>query len=78
MDLFREHYWDYLASHPNRYTLTLKLEVLAIVIVGGGGGCKEFPPFFKGGHNKFYPVLSGGGGAKIYDQSLGVLLVIIG
>ena len=60
---------------------------------GGSGGAKSFHPLKGGGHNKLYPVLKGGGGQKvsdlrfshfvaslpvINDQSLGVLLVIIG
>ena len=63
MYLFREHYKEYLASHPNRYTLSLKLEVLAIVI-GGGGVAKSFHPLKGGGHKKLYPVLKRGGGDK--------------
>ena len=72
VDLFREHYREYLTSHPNRYTLSLKLEVLAIVM--GGGGCKEFPPFKRGGgHKKLYPVLKRGGGNKFRTRDFPIL-----
>ena len=62
MDLFREHYREFLASRPNRYTLSLKLEVLPIVM---GRGCKEFPPF-KRGDTTFLPCLEVGG-QKVSD-----------
>ena len=63
MDLFREHYREYLASHPNRFTLSLKLEVLAIVMEGGGA--KSFH-HLKGGAQKVLPCLEVGG-QKVSD-----------
>ena len=59
MDLLREHYRELFTSHPNSYTLSLKLEVLAIVM-GGGGGCKEFLSLKRGGHKKLYLILKVG------------------
>ena len=51
---------------------TRKLEVLAILNLKEG--LKKFPLFQGdggggggGGHNKFYPVLRGGGGEKSFD-----------
>ena len=41
--------------------LTRELEVLAI-LMWGWGGAKSFHPL-KGGREKFYPVLGGGGGS---------------
>ena len=75
MDLFRQHYREYLASHPNRYTLSLKLEVLAIVMGGGGGewGCKEFPPFKRGGAQQVVSCLEGGGGKKFQTCDFPIL-----
>ena len=71
MYLFREHYRELFASHPTSYTLSLKLEVLAIVM-GGGGGAKSFHPL-KGGAQKVVPCLEGGGGKKFRTRYFPIL-----
>ena len=65
MDLFREHYREYLASHPLKGGGAQK-----VVPCLEGGGAKSFGPVIFPFCSPFLPVIN--------DQSLGVLLVIIG